>query len=197
MRCEPLNDANDCVAILGKSGSGKSTPDSTYYLVATKVEWKSLLARRSRCAIAHVAKAAREPDRHRISGILFAAHIDRDGKCRIGADGWKISRDRQRRAAELLARVGLEARMRHLPAALSGGERQRVAIARSLANTPSLLLADRADRQSRSGFQTQGQPRAMRPGALPGSFSYRRAASSHKKPCISVKGRTPRCCTRS
>ena len=52
------------------------------------------------------------------------------------------SRERTRRAAELLARVGLESRMRHLPAALCGGERQRVAIARSIANTPSLLLAD-------------------------------------------------------
>jgi putative ABC transport system ATP-binding protein len=52
------------------------------------------------------------------------------------------SREKKRRAAELLERVGLEARMRHLPTALSGGERQRVAIARSIANKPSLLLAD-------------------------------------------------------
>ncbi len=49
---------------------------------------------------------------------------------------------RRRRAAELLADVGLTARAGHRPAALSGGERQRVAIARALANRPPLLLAD-------------------------------------------------------
>jgi putative ABC transport system ATP-binding protein len=49
---------------------------------------------------------------------------------------------RTTRALELLKAVGLETRVKHFPAKLSGGERQRVAIARSLANSPSVLLAD-------------------------------------------------------
>jgi len=42
----------------------------------------------------------------------------------------------------VIARVGLADRIDHLPQAMSGGERQRVAIARSVVNTPKLLLAD-------------------------------------------------------
>lgn len=49
---------------------------------------------------------------------------------------------RRQRAAELLGRMGLGARMDHRPSQLSGGEQQRVAIARALANNPSILLAD-------------------------------------------------------
>ena len=49
---------------------------------------------------------------------------------------------RTARARELLKSVGLEQRVGHFPSKLSGGERQRVAIARSLANSPSVLLAD-------------------------------------------------------
>ena len=49
---------------------------------------------------------------------------------------------RSARAHELLRRVGLASRTQHYPSQLSGGERQRVAIARSLANTPRLILAD-------------------------------------------------------
>ena len=50
--------------------------------------------------------------------------------------------ERQRRARDLLAYVGLAERRGHRPAQLSGGEQQRVAIARAMANEPRILLAD-------------------------------------------------------
>lgn len=51
-------------------------------------------------------------------------------------------RPARRRAMELLEYLGVADRAAHLPDALSGGQQQRVAVARALANTPSLILAD-------------------------------------------------------
>jgi putative ABC transport system ATP-binding protein len=53
-----------------------------------------------------------------------------------------LGQDAERRADELLARVGLADRGHHYPIQLSGGEQQRVAMARAFANRPKILFAD-------------------------------------------------------
>jgi putative ABC transport system ATP-binding protein len=58
-----------------------------------------------------------------------------------GASGMKTA-ERHKRAMEVLTAVGLDNRADHHPNQLSGGQQQRVAIARSLINKPSILLAD-------------------------------------------------------
>jgi lipoprotein-releasing system ATP-binding protein len=135
----------DSTAIMGPSGSGKSTllqiigtldrPSSG----AVRIEGsdpfelppRQLAAFRNR----HIGFVFQDhyllPQCSVLENVLIPALVSPGG-----------GRAAQPRALELLERVGLADRARHLPSEISGGERQRTAIARALINSPSLMLCD-------------------------------------------------------
>ena len=131
------------VAIMGPSGSGKSTllqmlgaldhpsAGTLKYRGAALQERADLAAYRSR-EIGFIFQAF-----HLLPTFTALENVQ------IPMFGTHRSvSERKQCALKLLRAVGLEARLNHFPAKLSGGERQRVAIARSLANGASVLLAD-------------------------------------------------------
>ena len=131
------------VAITGPSGCGKTT--LLQLLGALDVPGAGTLNYRGQSIAGLPAPAVY---RAREIGIIFQAFhllptftaIENVQLPMFEAD-FSMSQ-RKERAAKLLESVGLEGRRDHFPTKLSGGERQRVAIARSLANSPSVLLAD-------------------------------------------------------
>jgi putative ABC transport system ATP-binding protein len=131
------------VAIMGQSGSGKSTMMNIIGLLDRPDEGTYLLSGQNVAGLS-------EHDRARLRGSAFGFVFQSYSLLpRMSALEqvelpliYQGVRDRRRRAAEALVRVGLANRIGHRPTQLSGGEQQRVAIARSLVVDPMLVLAD-------------------------------------------------------
>lgn len=137
----------EVVAMLGPSGAGKSTFLSTIGLInpptrgKIKIDGKTVMDgprslvdlrryRRERLGFIF-QKSNLIPFLSALENVMVALSVS-------GIEG----RPAKRRAMELLDSLGVGERAKNLPSALSGGQQQRVAVARALANKPSLLLAD-------------------------------------------------------
>jgi putative ABC transport system ATP-binding protein len=131
------------VALVGQSGSGKST---LLQMLGALDHPSAGTLRYRGASLAERADLA-SYRAHEIGFIFQAFHLLPTFTAleNVQIPMFETSRsasERKNRATELLKLVGLEQRRHHFPAKLSGGERQRVAIARSLANGASVLLAD-------------------------------------------------------
>jgi ABC-type lipoprotein export system ATPase subunit len=137
-------EAGELVAVLGRSGSGKSTllhvlggldrPDAGTVELAGE-------------AVTGASERALSALRRRRVGFVFQFfHLlpELSGEANVLLAGRVrgASPDAERRARELVDRLGLRAVAGSLPHQLSGGEQQRFALARALVNDPAVLLAD-------------------------------------------------------
>ena len=135
----------DYVAIVGPSGCGKSTLLNLIGVIDQPTSGTVTIAGKRVDAMSD-----REATSFRLHNIGFVFQrfylmpiLSALENVALPMAEAKVPRhERNARAAELLAYVGLSSRERHRPSELSGGEQQRVAIARALANHPGLLLAD-------------------------------------------------------
>jgi len=136
---------NEYVALTGPSGSGKSTLMNIIGCLDTPSDGEYHLADVSVASLDENQLAAARNER---IGFIFQSFnlLPRmtalDNVAQPLVFRGLSRKNRNEKALNALARVGLADRADHLPAQLSGGQRQRVAIARALAGEPSLLLAD-------------------------------------------------------
>jgi lipoprotein-releasing system ATP-binding protein len=138
-------DAGESLAIIGRSGTGKSTLLNLLGGLDVPTEgYVEVSGRR----LQDMSESERCQWRNQQLGFVFQFHhlmpefsaLESVAMpARIGG----VSRgDALAKARDLLCQMGLEHRLEHRPAQLSGGERQRVAIARALVNQPRVVLMD-------------------------------------------------------
>lgn len=145
-------------AIVGPSGSGKSTIMHIMGCLDTPTTGQLFLDGRdvSQMEDDELAKVRREK-----IGFIFQAYNLVAGLTAIENVSLPMrfaGRGRgesNRKAEELLKKVGLEGRMHHKPSEMSGGEQQRVAIARALVNDPEVIMGDEptGNLDSRTGIE--------------------------------------------
>jgi len=139
-----LSIGSESTAILGPSGSGKST---LLHIVGTLDQPSNGSVRIVGTNPSGLSEPQLARFRNETIGFVFQDHhllpqYDVVENVLLPALAFNRSSDARRRAEELVDRVGLGHRKQHQPAELSGGERQRVAVARSLINSPKLILCD-------------------------------------------------------
>lgn len=135
----------EVVSVVGASGAGKTTLLQIMGTLSRPDAGRVEIGGEDPFALGDKALSRFRNDR---IGFVFQFHhllpefSAFENVCIPGLIGRRPRAEVERRAAELLALVGLTARRDHKPGQLSGGEQQRVAIARALVNSPAVLLAD-------------------------------------------------------
>ncbi|WP_406658245.1 ABC transporter ATP-binding protein [Methanolobus sp. ZRKC2] len=133
------------LSIIGPSGSGKSTLLHIIGILDTPTTGKITIDGR---VITEMSEKDRSQARNEILGFIFQYHHllpDFSALENVMMPlliGGKSKNEAKTIAASLLNDVGLGDRMNHRPAQLSGGQAQRVAVARALANNPSIVIGD-------------------------------------------------------
>ena len=138
-------DKGEFVAIVGSSGSGKSTAMNIIGCLDVPTSGSYHLGG---IDVSTMEDDQQAEIRNKMLGFIFQQYnlipkltVLENVELPLLYAGLPAS-ERRERAVRALERVGLESKQRNLPSQLSGGQQQRVSIARALAGTPSVILAD-------------------------------------------------------